>query len=116
MYKTIAMLDLSRRYDFIIVAVLFEGGLAAIGAGLAWWFELDPLARLKPGWVSLAWGVAGTIPMILLFLAANRYPIGPLQKIKSLLLELLGPSLAACRWYDLLLIAAVAGFSEELLF
>jgi membrane protease YdiL (CAAX protease family) len=54
--------------------------------------------------------------MIALFLAGSRFPVGPLRTIKELLLELLGPSLAACRWYDLLLVATVAGFSEELLF
>jgi membrane protease YdiL (CAAX protease family) len=32
------------------------------------------------------------------------------------LLETLGPYLMACRWYDLLLLGAVAGLSEEVLF
>jgi membrane protease YdiL (CAAX protease family) len=54
--------------------------------------------------------------MFALFLIGNRYPIGPLFKIKQFLVDALGPSLVACHWYDLLLIAAVAGIGEEVLF
>ena len=58
----------------------------------------------------------------------QRYPCLPVSageigirsglcgQIKQFLSEALGPSLVACRWYDLLLVAAVAGLSEELLF
>ena len=39
-----------------------------------------------------------------------------IERIKTIVLETLGPALAACRWYDVLLLAAVAGFGEEALF
>jgi membrane protease YdiL (CAAX protease family) len=110
------MVDLTRRYDFLGVAVLFEGSLIGVAGALGWWFEIDPLGRLAWDVAGLFWGLAATLPMIGLFLAANRYPLGPLRKIKQFLHEALGPSLAACRWYDLLLVAGVAGFGEELLF
>jgi len=110
------MLDLTRRYSFVIVAVAFETSLIAVAGALGWWFQHDPFSTLSFDLQGALWGVAGTLPMIALFLAGSRYPLGPLRKIKELLLELLGPSLAGCRWYDLLLVAAVAGFSEELLF
>ena len=110
------MLDLTKRYGFVIVAVAFETSLIAFAAALAWWFQIDSLSTLSFDFRGALWGVAGTGPMIALFLAGSRFPVGPLRTIKELLLELLGPSLAACRWYDLLLVATVAGFSEELLF
>lgn len=110
------MVDLTRRYDFLGAAVLFEGSLIGVAGALGWWFEIDPLGQLAWDVGGLLWGLAATLPMIGLFLAANRYPLGPLRRIKELLHEALGPSLATCRWYDLLLIAAVAGFGEEVLF
>lgn len=110
------MFDLTNRYDFLGVAVLFEGSLIGIAAALGWWFGVDPLAQLAWDTRGLFWGLAATVPMIGLFLAANRFPIGPLRTIKRFLRETLGPSLVACRWYDLLLVAMVAGIGEELLF
>jgi membrane protease YdiL (CAAX protease family) len=61
-------------------------------------------------------GLAATIPMFGLFALAYRFPVGPFRKIKQFLLVALGPALSACRWYDLLLVAFVAGVGEELLF
>ena len=110
------MLDLTNRYDFLAMAVLFEGSLIGIAAALGWWFDVDPLARLAWDGRGLIWGLAATVPMIGLFLAANRFPFGPLRTIKQFLHAALGPSLVACRWYDLLLVALVAGIGEELLF
>jgi len=110
------MFDLTDRYSFLSVAVLFEGGLIGIASALGWWFSVDPLMQLAWTWPGLLWGLAATIPMFALFLASNRFPIGPLRGIKHFLHEVLGPSLVVCRWYDLLLVAAVAGIGEELLF
>ena len=110
------MLDLTNRYDFLAAAVLFEGSLIGIAAALGWWFKVDPLAQLAWSGLGVIWGLAATVPMIGLFLAANRFPIGPLRTIKQFLHDALGPSLIACRWYDLLLVAIVAGIGEELLF
>jgi membrane protease YdiL (CAAX protease family) len=110
------MFDLTNRYDFLGVAILFEGGLVGVAGALGWWFGVDPLSRLSWEGRGVAWGAAATVPMIGFFLVATRLPLGPLQEIKQFLLEALGPSLAACRWYDLLLVAAVAGVGEELLF
>ncbi|HEY2253807.1 MAG TPA: CPBP family intramembrane glutamic endopeptidase [Planctomycetaceae bacterium] len=110
------MFDLTDRYHFLSVAVLFEGSLIGIASALGWWFGVDPLARLDWTWPGLIWGLAATVPMFVTFFAANRFPIGPLRDIKRFLHEELGPSLVACRWYDLLLVAMVAGIGEELLF
>ncbi len=111
-----SMFDLSNRYDFLSAAILFEGSLIAVAGGVGWWFGIEPLAALAWDRQGVIWGVAGTVPMFALFLLGNRYSIGPLRTIKQFLVEALGPSLVACRWYDLLLVAAVAGLSEEILF
>jgi membrane protease YdiL (CAAX protease family) len=110
------MFDLTRRCDFLGVAILFEGSLIGIAEALGWWFGIDPLARFSWDAQGGAWGVAASLPMFALFLLSYRFPAGPLVRIKQFLHEALGPSLVACRWYDLLLVAAVAGLGEELLF
>lgn len=110
------MLDLTSRRDFLALALLFEGSLAGLAAGLGWWFQIDPLAQLNWDVRAAGWGLAAAVPMFCLFLLGDRFPVGPLRVIKQFLHEMLGPSLAACRWYDLLSVALVAGAGEELLF
>jgi membrane protease YdiL (CAAX protease family) len=53
---------------------------------------------------------------MLFFMASYRFPLGPLWPIKQFLIKTLGPYLDICRWYDLLLIALLAGVCEELFF
>jgi membrane protease YdiL (CAAX protease family) len=110
------MFDLTNRYEFLGIALLFEGSLIGIAGLLGRWFGIDPLERFAWTGQGLGWGLAATVPMFVLFAISYRWPIGPFKRIKQVLIEALGPSLAACRWYDLLLLAAVAGISEELLF
>jgi membrane protease YdiL (CAAX protease family) len=110
------MLDLSNRFDFLTVAILFEGSLIGVATGLGWWLEIDPLAHFVWDLAGLIGGLAATVPMFGLFAVAYRFPFGPFRKIKQFLLDALGPSLRACRWYDLLLVALVAGIGEEVLF
>jgi membrane protease YdiL (CAAX protease family) len=110
------MFDLTQRKDFLAVAVLFEGSLIGVAGIIGWWFGIDPFGKLQWGWRGVVWGIAASGPMFGMFLLANRFPVGPLLRIKQFLHEALGPSLVVCRWYDLLLVAAVAGLGEELLF
>lgn len=110
------MFDLTNRYEFLGVAILFEGGLIALAGGLGHWLGIDPLERCVWSLAGIGWGIAATLPMILLFALSYRSGWGPLRRIRELLIETLGASLAACRWHDLLLLGAVAGISEELLF
>ena len=54
--------------------------------------------------------------MVLFFDLAERRQEASFQKIRRLLLETLGPSLHKRHWTDLLMLAAIAGLSEEILF
>lgn len=110
------MLDLTKRKDFVFVALLFEGSLVGVAAGLGWWFKIDVPGQLTWDVRGILGGLVATVPMLVMFGLANRFPIGPLRKIKQFLHEALGPSLRICRWYDLILVAAMAGIGEELLF
>jgi len=81
-----------------------------------WLAGIDLLADVHINFEGLAWGVAATVPLFAVFLLAMQLPWKPLRRVRQLLVELLGPSLAVCKWYDLVLLAALAGVCEELLF
>jgi uncharacterized protein len=104
------------RRQFLTLALLVEGGLIALAVVLAWWLEVPLLQYLRWNGSAVVWGVFATLPLCVIFLAGYLRPVGSYRRIKDFLLESLGPSLAACRWYELLLVAALAGIGEELLF
>lgn len=110
------MFDPTNRHDFLRIATLFEGSLIVAAAGLGVWFGIHPMERLTLTAAGFIRGCVATLPMFALFAVTYRWPMGPLRRIKQTLLETLGPSLAVCRWHELMLLAAVAGISEELLF
>jgi hypothetical protein len=110
------MFDLTNRSDFVKLAVLFESGMILIAVAVGWLFGVEPQARCTWSATAIGWGVLTAIPMFGLFLLSFHFTVGPLRPMKRFLLEALGPPLATCRWYDLAVVAAVAGVSEELLF
>lgn len=104
------------RITFLKLAVSFECGLIIVAAILGWIFGVNPVTKLVWSGPAALWGMLAALPMLGLFVLSQRYPVGPLKAIKEFLIEALGPPLVACRWYDLLLVAAAAGLGEELLF
>jgi membrane protease YdiL (CAAX protease family) len=110
------MRDLTNRGYFLNLAAVFEGGLLVVALGLGWLLDVEPLESFAWRWADLAWGLAAAVPLVVLFLLSHRFPVGPFLPIKRFLIEMLGPSLVNCRWYDLVLLSVLVGFSEELLF
>jgi uncharacterized protein len=84
---------------------------AALTAGalvLAWLTDVDLAPLLAVDLWSVGLGVAAVVPMSVVFFIA--------PDLKDQVVDLLGPALAECRLLELLLLAAMAGVSEELLF
>lgn len=104
------------RSQFLIFATAFQAGLSIVAFGLAWMLQINPFDRIEFTGRAFAIGIAGTVPMLILFAITYRFPVGPLKEIKHLLVDTLGPSLSECRWYELAWVAVGAGISEELLF
>jgi uncharacterized protein len=104
------------RRQFLILAVIVEGGLIVLALGLSWMLDVPLGHALVWNAEAVIWGVLATLPLCLLFGILYWKPVGPYRGVKDFLLESLGPSIAACRWYELLLVAALAGIGEELLF
>ena len=102
--------------DFFLKACYFEASLIIVAIVLGWIAGIDPFARLFYSKEALVYGVLGALPMVLFFDLAERRQEASFQKIRRLLLETLGPSLHKRHWTDLLMLAAIAGLSEEILF
>lgn len=102
--------------DFLKVATYFEGSLVLAAYVIGWWGGVNPLANLRLEWYSLLWGLAGTLPLYLLFLLSYHVPLGRLHAIKRFLIDRLGPYLDACHWTQLLYLGLLAGLTEEILF
>ncbi|MDD1621185.1 MAG: CPBP family intramembrane metalloprotease [Methylococcaceae bacterium] len=102
--------------NFFRAACYFEGSLVIVAIGLGWIADVDPFASLIFSETALAEGLLATLPLLILFFVLQQLPYTALQKIRYLLLETLGPRLYRQHWTDLLILASIAGFSEEMLF
>ncbi|MGZ5027678.1 MAG: CPBP family intramembrane glutamic endopeptidase [Methylobacter sp.] len=102
--------------NFFKTACAFEAALILVAVFLGWIADIDPFANLHFSEPAIAYGVIGTLPLFLLFLSLEQIQAEPVIKIKNLLLETLGPSLHRYHWTDLLILASIAGLSEEALF
>ena len=102
--------------DFFKTACSFEAALILVAAFLGWIADINPFANLHFSEPAIVYGVIGTLPLFLLFLFLEQIQAEPVVKIKNVLLETLGPSLHRYHWTDLLILASIAGLSEELLF
>lgn len=95
---------------------VFEGALILVAMALGWIADINPFADLHFSENAIAIGLIGTVPLYLLFLAMEQIQVNSLTKIRTLLLDTLGPGLHRYHWTDLLVLAGIAGLSEELLF
>ena len=102
--------------NFFKTACYFESSLVIVALLLGWITGIDPFANLSFSEAALANGVLATLPLLVIFFAMQELPYPPIQKITQLLLETLGPCLYRRHWTDLLILASIAGFSEEVLF
>ena len=101
-------MDVTTRSGFLNLAAIFEGGTLLVGLVLGWATGTFTPQSLRLNTHDLLWGVAAFLPMVsILFIAVD---------LRKQVLEILGESLAACRWYDLVALAVLAGVSEEILF
>jgi membrane protease YdiL (CAAX protease family) len=100
----------------VLLAILVEGGLIVVAWLLGWLLGQPPLRTFAWDYAGALWGLAGTLPMALLFLLILRWPVGPLRPIRRFSEEVLRPMLAPCSVLDLLGISVLAGLGEEMLF
>lgn len=104
------------RSQFLNLAAMFEGALVVIAMILGWLTGVDPFGSLTWNWFAVGWGLICVFPMLVTFFTLYLIPWAPLRKIREFLLDTLGPLLDQCRWFDLILLALLAGVTEEVLF
>jgi len=102
--------------SFFRLACWFEGALILVALLVGWLTDIDPFAELNFAELALFNGALLTLPLLLLFCVLQQLPFPSLRHIRELLLETLGSKLHERHWTDLLILACIAGFSEELLF
>lgn len=102
--------------DFFKKACSFEAALILAAVFLGWIAGINPFEYLYFSELAIVYGIIGTIPLFLLFRIMEQIQAEPIVKIKDLLFETLGPGLHRYHWTDLLILASIAGLSEELLF
>lgn len=101
---------------FPVVAAAFEGGLAVLAVGLGWVVGRPPLETFAWDWAAAGWGLAATLPLLLVLWACLTIRWRPLRRIAEVLDESIVPLLGRCRTLDLAVLAALAGLGEEMLF
>lgn len=104
------------RTTVVYLAVLFEGGLLALAWILGWAFGHLPLATCHWSLTDALLGIGFTLPMVGLFMAMMRWPVGPVGKMKDLTESFIRPLMAPCTVLDLFGISILAGLGEEMLF
>lgn len=104
------------RSEFLNLAGICEGFLFALAFLLAWLLGVNPAQQFYFDWWSAAVGVLATIPLLLAFAVFYRTNWAPFRRIREMLLESFAPMLAECKWFDMILLALMAGLCEEVLF
>lgn len=102
--------------QFFKTACYFEAGLAVVASLVGWLFDVNPFADLYFSETALINAIFATLPLVVLFFAMQHLPHPSFSKIRTMLEESLGQSLQHLHWTDLLILAGLAGFGEEVLF
>jgi uncharacterized protein len=100
----------------IIFSVFVEAGMAPFSLLLGWVLKHQPLEHFVWSARDALLGGLAALPLVALFLAMLRWPIGPLRKLKEFCEEEVVPLFADSIWSELALISLSAGVGEEMLF
>jgi membrane protease YdiL (CAAX protease family) len=108
--------DHPKRAVVVVLAVFFEGGLALLSLLLGWRLGHPPLRHFVWSLEDALWGVVATLPLLALFLAILKWPIGPLARAKHFCENEVEPLLHDSSWSEIGLVSLSVGVSEEMLF
>lgn len=105
------------------LALLVEGGLGLVALAIGWLIGFSPAIGIR--WhsdsaVEQLWaiglGVLGTVPPLVALGVLDWVPMRSLERVKDVAVQVLGRMFPNPRWWQLALVAAAAGFGEELMF
>lgn len=101
---------------FFKTACLFESSLLLIAFILGGLAGINPLQSLSFSETAIGYGILGTLPLIMLYMTLEQFETVSTRKIKKVIFDVLGSKLSTCHWSDLLVLASIAGITEEALF
>jgi membrane protease YdiL (CAAX protease family) len=104
------------RRTVVLLAVACEGGLAGAACFFGWLFGQPPLATVSWNAADAGIGIAAAAPMLACFFLCLYAPGRRFVDIRELIDRELRPVFQSCTVLDLMLIAALAGIGEEMLF
>jgi len=87
-----------------------------LALALGWLLKCPPLAKFRWDVFDALLGITAALPMLLLFFACIRWPLGPLGKIKRVAEEFIRPLFAGATVLELGILSFAAGIGEEMLF
>ena len=102
--------------SFFNSACIFEASLLLVAFALGWIADINPFEDLHFSETAILYGVVGTLPLIFLFLSMQHLHYRCVEVVRRLLMETLASRLHTLHWSDLLILSAIAGLSEEVLF
>jgi hypothetical protein len=83
---------------------------------VGWIFGVSPFEKLRLDPAAVGYGLAATLPMLLLLLWCLRTPWRPVRRLVGLVEEQLRPYLAGASTGGIVLLSLMAGAAEEVLF
>jgi len=95
---------------------LFEGALLGVAFLGGWIFDCPPTAKLNWSLEDFGLGLLATVPMLVMLTICVLSQSTAMKKIRAFQRDTIGHLLDNCRWYDIVLLAMLAGVCEEVLF
>lgn len=96
------------RNRFLYLAVAVQGGVLLLAWLAGYTLGISPLKLVRWNSTDLVAGLLAVLPMLVV------YRLSP--GLRQQAIDSLGDSFGRCRWYDLGMLAVLAGVGEELLF
>jgi uncharacterized protein len=102
--------------QFLTSAALFEGGLLLVALVCGWLAGISPVETVTWSWEDFGLGLLAAVPMLLVLSVCMLSRAKGFVQIREFLRDFIGPFLDRCHWYDLVLLALLAGVCEEIFF
>jgi membrane protease YdiL (CAAX protease family) len=102
--------------QFLMSAGMFEGAILLVAIVGGWLTGVNPTAKLFWSPRDLGLGVLATGPMLVLLVVCLLSRSRGLVQVREFVRDTVGPFLSECHWYDIVLLALLAGVCEEAFF